>query len=220
MAYIAHLRRVVAALGFVLVTLVSSSVMAHLMPAGKGTLNVVGSKVYVVVSLPVLAFRIKTAVMGRIGTRELAESEADLRDQVRQGIGLSSSNGVSATLEQILLSLPSGEGHDGSGDEDLLVMIVARFETPPGSVELTSSLWAEGKGGLRIKGTVSEGSVTLKSETGKLSPKRPSFAFFTPVRKSPFSVRLALLALALLAAATALWHKHHSPKHRGHYPGS
>lgn len=206
MACIAHLRRALAALGFLLVTFVASSAMAHLMPAGKGTLNVVGSKVYVVVSMPVLAFRTETAVKGRISTKELARREEDLRGQVREGIRLSY-NGATATFDQILLSLPSGEGHDGSGDEDLLVMVVARFEALPGAIELTSSLWAAGKGGLRVKGTVSEGAETRASEMGKLSPRRPSYVFFAPVRKRLFSIRLALCALALLAAAVTgtLW---------------
>ena len=172
----ANIRRAASALCALLVTFLVSSAHAHLMPAGKGTLNVVASKVYVVLSLPVSAFY-DGGHKERISQLELKQSEEALRDRVRRGVILRSS-GANASLDQILLSLPTGEGHDGQGDEDLLVMIVASFVRPPDSIALSSNLWAEGRGGLRIKATVSEGTKTLKSEVAELSNGRQEHVFF------------------------------------------
>ncbi len=50
-----------AVLAFATLILGSSFANAHVMPAGRGTLNVVGSKAYIVVSIPVAAFQTVTA---------------------------------------------------------------------------------------------------------------------------------------------------------------
>ncbi|MBL4633518.1 MAG: hypothetical protein JKY56_06590 [Kofleriaceae bacterium] len=181
--YLLTVRNSLLFVGVILIVLCSSSLdaMAHLMPRGKGTLNVVGSKVYVVLSLPVEALYDAEFAKKRINHTELKQGEASLRQRVRKGVHLlSTASGESAVLDQILLSLPSGDGHDGVADEDLLVMIVARFETAPGAIDFSIDLWAKGSGGIIMKATVSEGKATLQSETRELSEGHPHFLFFSP----------------------------------------
>tara|TARA_R110002096_G_scaffold259030_1_gene452606 strand:- start:81698 stop:82366 length:669 start_codon:yes stop_codon:yes gene_type:complete len=190
----------VAALAFLLLTFGTSASQAHLMPAGKGTLNVVGSKAYIVVSLPVSSFFEGNSAKTSISQVELSRDETALRDTVRAGIQVTSA-GEAARFDQILLSLPSGEGHDGTGDEDLLVMIVARFSAPPTAVKLASSLWTKGKGGLAIKATISEGEKTLATEMGELSSHKKSVVFFAPPSEST-SAKLLALPIILLFVGT------------------
>lgn len=172
------------------VTLLPLSAWAHLLPAGEGTLNVVGTRAYIVLSLPNAAFD-NDEGHRPLDPGELRRRGEDLRAQVRAGVRMTSGDDV-GELEQVLFNLPAGggahahagtpsaDGHHGhrhQGD-DLIVMIVASFERPPESLRLTLDLWPDAPSTVRVGGTISEGAQTLQSEPGVLSQRRPSHLFF------------------------------------------
>lgn len=164
----------------------ATDVDAHLMPAGKGTFNVVGSKVYVVLSVPARVLLDDRSQMHGGASASLGERDHDdiagMRARVRQGIELSS-RGEVAAFEQILLNPASGE-HDGHGDHhharggDVVVMIVARFSEPPSTLVLGSDLWAEDSTTLTVEATVSEAGKAVRTEIGELSREQSKRKFF------------------------------------------
>jgi hypothetical protein len=166
---------------------------AHLIPAGEATINVVGARAYLVLSIPNAAFADDGATAQRLTQNELHRRGDDLRSQIRDGIWVSS-GGQRAAVETILLNLASPDGtqahghtaHEGhehghhatAQGDDLVAMVVVAFDEPPTSVLFESSLWGDVDAQLSVGATVSEGPRTLRSELGVLTPNRHSHFFF------------------------------------------
>lgn len=150
---------------------------AHLMPAGHGTINLVGDKAYVVMSVPVSAFsNVDTCSDGVLTQAELQSSEDALRSEVNARVVLHGAG----SFQPIHFDLETGPDHGGT---DIIVMAVATVSHPEQPLELRSSLWTQESGRLQIRATVSEGRRTLRSEVVALTPTRPSAVFFsTPGR--------------------------------------
>ena len=156
----------------------ASPVYGHLMPSGHGTINVVGSKLYVILSVPVAGFSLQgPRGNDRINQAELKQSQRRLHEQIESGLVLRGGDDV-ATFEKILFNLPVGNHHDAQTNADLTVMIVAQLERPPTSISMHWRLWAGDADALKIKASVSEGARTLRSEVATLSAPHPSFVFF------------------------------------------
>ncbi|MFT5430638.1 MAG: hypothetical protein ACI9OJ_001314 [Myxococcota bacterium] len=188
--------------GLVLALFLASSASAHLIPAGKGTLNLVGPKAYVVLSLPVAAFTIEGVSAARLSPAELAKNQVSLQEQVAAGIAVSAPGELGA-FDKVLVNLPTGSDHTSDAGQELVALIVVRFSAPPKSVSLTSRLWAdgaEGSGGLKVKATESRGATTVRAEIGVLSSDRPAFLFFastSEVFRTSFELSLRHLAVGL-----------------------
>lgn len=154
--------------------------LAHLMPAGRGTVNVVGERAYVVLSMPVAGF----AQADRDGdkllsTQELAAGRERLRAQFVAGVQLRS-NGVVGQWQDVMLSLPTADEPGSPPSPELMVMAVASLAAPQATLALASRLWGEGAGPIKITATVSEGAATLAEETALISPAQPVATFFAP----------------------------------------
>ncbi|MEZ5728170.1 MAG: hypothetical protein R3E48_09355 [Burkholderiaceae bacterium] len=92
-----------------------ASAHAHLMPAGRGTLNRVGAEVYLVVSLPVSAFATADPAIdpdhdGTIDANGLRKAGAALRSAFARSVSLAV-DGRGAQWLTILPSLPGDAGH-------------------------------------------------------------------------------------------------------------
>lgn len=179
---------------------------AHLIPAGEGTINVVGERAYVVLSIPEDAFSSEEDDPSPLDREQLRLRGPELREQVRERVRLSS-HGEAGTVEQILFNLSGGadapgahgdthshgdphhghphHGHphgDARGSE-VVVMMVFSFAGRPGSLWFESSLWPARPATLEVGATVSEGPRTLQAELGRLSPARSRYAFFASPRE-------------------------------------
>ena len=174
-------RRALAICALVIIVLGACPAAAHLMRAGHGTINVVGEKAYVVLSLPVAAFAgggaADAVADGILTTAELEAHKAALREAIRDGIRVEV-GGRRATLPTVMLSLPTGDGHAPDRGADLTVMIVAELGGAPSAITFGSTLWADDASALRIRATVSEGRETLRGEIGEVHPGEPVYVFF------------------------------------------
>lgn len=164
-------------MSFLAVALLSATADAHLMPMGKGTINVIGKSAYIVLSLPVSAFAaVPSCADGVLTKAELAADHEALRRAVLDGL-MVEADGV-AKLDRVLFDLPVGYGHAPDQSGELTVMVVARLpaESPP---KLSWRLWSEHAPSLTIRATASDGGNTLKSEVATISRGQPSHRFFT-----------------------------------------
>ncbi|MFN3199481.1 MAG: hypothetical protein ACE366_13840 [Bradymonadia bacterium] len=151
----------------------------HLMPLGKGTINIVGEKAYVILSLPVSAFRdIPVCADGVLSQTELNTHRGAMHDAVRKGLQIAS--GAPATIDKVLLNLPTGYDHDPDKSGEIVVMVVARMQGAPEALTFTSNLWAAQPEPLEIQVTVTEGGHTLKREVETLTADNPTHTFFAP----------------------------------------
>jgi len=171
-------------LGCVGLLAVATPAQAHLMPAGHGTLNRVGDKVYVVMSVPVAAFtEVEACQDGVLTPTELAAHGDALRAQVRSDVAL----GNTAGFDRILFDLETGPDHTG---EDLILMAVATLSSPDGTVSLRTGLWVDDSPRLKVRGTISEGRRTLRSQVVSLTPEQPVGRFFgEPVARTSAGAR-------------------------------
>lgn len=168
--------RPLASLLLLLALLYTAPAGAHLMPAGQGTINLVGTDAYVVISVPVAAFTgVDQDGDGMLSAPELAAGQATLRAAILAGMALDGGR-----WQEVMLSLPSAGEPGAPPSPDLMVMAVASFTTPPAVLAFTSRLWGPAASTIRLTATVSEGSRTLQQEAGLISRANPGFTFFAP----------------------------------------
>ena len=119
---------------------------AHLVMSQRGTLNLVDSGAYMVLSLPVSAFQgIDDNGDGLFTIDELRRHAPDLHTQVQQGITLRSDTGI-YPLEGIMLNTVPPDNNPQGGSNQVLVL--GRFAVPfnlPSSQGLRFSLRLFGK---------------------------------------------------------------------------
>ena len=163
---------------FVLVLLCSTQASAHLMPAGRGTINVIGDKAYVVMSLPVVTFdEVPACKDGQLDAAQLKANKSAIEDAVGAHLRVQT-GGQDARFEQILLNLPGGFGHHSSDEPEIIVMVVARFPSAPQAIGLSLERWAQGAEPIKVQATITEGGKTVRSEIGILSEHTTSYEFF------------------------------------------
>ncbi|MBO85872.1 MAG: hypothetical protein CL927_10985 [Deltaproteobacteria bacterium] len=152
---------------------------AHLMPAGHGTMNVVGGKAYMVLSIPVSAFSSVDACHdGTLTPRELHANRSALQQQVRSDLALHSQR--PAPFEQVLFDLPAGHGHGHDAGSDLVVMVVATVGTAPNGLALESRLWGADGAPIKVRATVMQNGREVRREVARLSPTNAEIRFFAP----------------------------------------
>lgn len=165
--------------------LLGTAAQAHLMPAGHGTINVVGDKAYMVLSVPVEAFSSVAACRdGLLTPGELAANHAALQQQVRTDLQLKSNSADALEFKQVMFDLPAGHGHAGDAGEDLVVMVVAQLGGAPSGLSLASSMWGAKGDPLKVRATVSEKGRDVRREVLRMSPARPRAVFFASAKSA------------------------------------
>ena len=159
---------------------VGGSACAHLMPAQKGTINVIDNAAFVVLSLPVSALRgVDKNQDGRLADAELIQHRSALELQVKQGLRLYDGK-VAGQVEFIQINNTPDERDEHHlpqrvGGTQLLAMLKIRFAQAPQALRLESDLFGK---------AASEQQFTLKASRGNereaivLRASQPRHHFF------------------------------------------
>jgi hypothetical protein len=157
-----------------------SAAHAHLMEDQQGTLNIVGARGYLVLSLPVSALSgVDDDRDGRLDAAELARHSAaierDLRARVRVSDG-----GVAAPLDGVLLNLSPDEHHREAAATHLVLLAVAMFPKPPLRPELEVRVFgrAPAEQAFRVVGTRRDAAGRMQEQVVRYTPATPRHAFF------------------------------------------
>lgn len=155
----------------------SQTAQAHLLSAGRATVNVVGDKAYVVLSLYVSALRrVPSCADGVLTPEELERDGAALRAEIRRGLRIAA--GGEAKPGRILVNLPSGAHHDPrAGSRELTAMIVVPLPKR-GPLEFRWRRWSKALSRLKIQGTMSKEGRVIRSEVATLTATRSAHRFF------------------------------------------
>ncbi len=116
---------------------------------------------------------------------ELASDGEALRGAVRRALRVEA--GGEAELDQILVDLPVGYGHDADRSAELTVLVVARLPTAA-APELSWTRWSARVPRLALKATVSQGRETLRREFAVITPAQPAHRFFVAASPPPLAV--------------------------------
>ncbi len=146
-----------------------SSAHAHLIVSQRGTLNIVESGIYMVLSLPVSAFTgIDDDGDGLLSLDELRTHTSDIDAQVRRGIELADPQKTYPLDGVMLNTVPTDEAPAAPAPQ---VAVLGRFAVDPGATGLMFSMRLFGTGaGMKME----QVSVTRGAETQlmTLTPER------------------------------------------------
>lgn len=154
---------------------------AHLMENQQGTLNLVDSRGYLVLSLPVSALTgVDDDGDGRLSAAELQRHSVSIERDLRSRIRVAD-RGVAAPLEGVLLNLSPDDQHREGGPATHLVMLaVAMFRQPPQRPELGVRVFGRRseERAFRVVVTQRDSAVGPRKETARLTASRPQHEFF------------------------------------------
>ncbi len=142
----------------------SSAALAHLMPEQKGTINVQGDSVYVVLSVPVSALTgfddNKDQVLS---TEELQRHQAQLREQIDRRLLITHKGQTGQTMVVNLVHSPL---HEQTVQADQLIVLKhVRFAALPSEPEIHTDLFGT---------SAKERELTLRATRGGPPPTAPS----------------------------------------------
>ncbi len=169
------------------VGLLAPAALAHLMPAGHGTINVVDAKAYIVVSLPVSVFG-DTGSVATIDDGVMTKAELELnrellhsaiRDRLKLDVG-----GQPARFKTILLNLVTGYGYPDDRGAEVTMMIVAQLPNTVGLLSLHSQLWLGHDDPLKIQASMAGPDGHKRVDIGQLTADAPSYTFFAQPEKT------------------------------------
>lgn len=194
---------------------ISSIARAHLMPAQRGTLNILGDAVFAALSLPVSAIAgIDDNRDGRLSERELAAHMATV--QATLGRRVQFVNGTEVGRLDLVMPIPEPDERDSSstaGSTHFVVLMKATFRAPPTALRFETDLFGTRTSERQFAVTATHGG---RVEAAVLTPMRPMHRFFL----APWQVALDygrlgvehilggadhLLFLLTILVATAGW---------------
>lgn len=183
----------------------SAPSQAHMMPVWRGTLNLVGDKAYLVLSLPVSALGAQLSEDGQLSQQQLIARRAQIEAKLRQGITIKGP--TPATLEHIHLELHQAhQAQAVQAGREFSAMIIARWEYQPQELQLELNLWPEGAAHepLKLRATISQETSTIAREQVELSPHHPSARLFTRAEQRRAGWLYTQLSLVFWSRAPAL----------------
>jgi hypothetical protein len=170
--------------------LLAASAHAHLMPAQRGTINWVGDGGFMVLSLPVSAFKnIDDDGDGQLSPAELGSHQAAITQQIQNGVQLLDGD-TALPLQGILLNLSADDAQTNQPASQLLIM--GRYRLPevyrytPGSdnaalyalqpLRLRVALWSPQAAEQRLQVNLSRGDEVAEVFLTPTSPTRAVLA--------------------------------------------
>jgi hypothetical protein len=173
------MRRPLALLG-VLALLGAAPVQAHLMENQQGTLNLVGQRGYLVLSLPVSALKgVDDNRDRRLDAAELQRHAAVIERYLRARVRVSDANRP-APLDGVLLNLSPDDHHREGPATHLVLLAVAMFETEPRHPQIELQIFgrAPAERSYRFSATRREPGGRPREEVVRFTPKTPRHTFF------------------------------------------
>ena len=159
---------------------VAQPVAAHLMEDQQGTLNIVGQRGYLVLSLPVSALSGADEdgdglLSGAELQRRAPAIERDLRERVRV-----SDAGVTVPLDGVLLNLSPDAAHREVAATHVVLLAVAMFPRPPVRLQVTLRVYGRSAGerAFRFTATRRDAAGQLQTEVVRFTPDVPQHGFF------------------------------------------
>ncbi len=153
---------------------------AHLMENQQGTLNLVGQRGYLVLSLPVSALKgVDDNRDGRLDAAELQRHasaiERDLRARVRVSDG-----GRAAPLDGVLLNLSPDENHREGPATHLVLLAVAMFPAEPRAPQLDLRIFGRTPSERSYRFTVTRRlpDGQTREQVVRITPKATRHVFF------------------------------------------
>jgi hypothetical protein len=166
-------RKILAAL---LGLLWANSAAAHLMPAQHGTLNMVGSGGFMVLSLPVSALTgVDANNNGSLEASELQAAGDAIEQQVLAGVQLRDEQGL-RPLEGLLYSLSPDSDEPGALVHQLVVMGRFALEGAQGPLRFKLQLYGKAGNEQRTELTVTQGKQRSLLLLDAVHDERPVFA--------------------------------------------
>lgn len=163
---------------------------AHLMSPGHGTLNLIGSRVYLVLSLPLSAFvEADLDQDGQLGKEEFQIGYQQFLQRFRQGVRLSEDTEAATWLE-VLPTFPKDETAPDHPTEEVIFLAVGEFSYPPKTLTLTVQLWGDPPTPLQLTATEERDGLEIRNDRQHLTPSSPVATFFAPTESSPESFLL------------------------------
>lgn len=186
----------------------AGTAQAHLLPAQRGTVNVVGTGVFVVLSVPAASLHgADDDGNGVLDMAELERHEAELRAEIDRRVSILDGSTPATTVRVDMMLSPQ---HDAAGDraDQILVLKHAQLDAPPTDLRMRCDLFGPRAPERSLTITATRHPVSgTETEIGVLTPDAPDHAFFAVVPPAPPPARaprslLALSALSALALVT------------------
>ena len=154
--------------------------MAHLMPRGRGTINIIKNRVYLAVSMPKDAFFETLSQRPHVKKKTLNNVKKTIRQQFLRHVYLSSQK-KAALWKEVFISFPPGSSRVDAeeGGHEIVIMAIAQFEGgEPRGLRFGSSLWAKNQPAIKIRATKTKANRVVSSETLILDPRNQEVEFF------------------------------------------
>ena len=152
---------------------------AHLMAAQHGTLNIKGSAVYLVLSLPVSAFEgCDDDGDGRMSLAELQRHRATIERRVIAGLLFGDGTQQVRPIDALLSLSPTDDQPDQADQPapQLIVLAVAQFDKAPQRLLFSTDLFGRNAAEDQLHITATRG---LERQTAVLSPSQGQGSFFS-----------------------------------------
>lgn len=165
--------------------LLSARARAHLMAADRGTINVVGDGVFVVLSVPTSALSgVDDDGDGVVDQGELSRHEAAIREQVERRLSIFDGDRRATTVRIDLVLSPAHEGAPDRADQ-LVVLEHARFDAPPAALRVTLDLFPAQATDARVELTATRHPASgTEAHSVTFTPRAPTHVFFAPAESA------------------------------------
>ena len=184
-------RRLMGA-GALLVSLTAVA-RAHLMPAQRGTLNILENAVFAALSLPVSGFTgIDDNRDGRLSNAELTAHMTTLQAALAQRVHFTNA-GVAGRLD-LLMPMSDADERDSSstaGSTHVLVLMKATFLVPPTALHIDIDIFGTAANEQQLTLKATRGTL---AEAAVLTPGRHAHTFF----RAPWQIALDYLRLGVM----------------------
>jgi hydrogenase/urease accessory protein HupE len=152
---------------------------AHLMPAQRGTLNVLGNAVFAALSFPISAFPgIDDDHDGRLAERELAAHMTTLQAMLSRRVRFF--NGTEVGRLDLIMPMPESDeshGKASAGSTHVVVLMKATFRGPPNALRFETDVFGSRASERQFTVTATQGQAV---EAAVLTPAQPRHQFFRP----------------------------------------
>ena len=142
---------------------------SHMMPQGKGSINLKDKLAYVVISLPEVLFKNGT--------------ELEKKELFKNGISLGDRSGKASWKHIFVSSSRDTHASEHKHLGEIVFIAIAEFRNKPRTLSVENSLWSNTEDSLVLEVTRLDDRGRKQSALATLTVKRPSFEFFLSLKE-------------------------------------